>query len=336
MLAPLVSVYMRTIMNSIGVVATSLLFFPLATGACSTGTGDPIDVGRSVTPVNPPPLPGGTTPAPSITPPAPGPSTPGTPSTGAPPTPPGGAVDARFGNPIMGGSGETNNRWQKADITRDGQNYYLMANGWGPNFTSQTIAWDGTSFTVKELQGSQGDNYEPATYPTVFCGVYSDSASKACGLPAALDTINSLKTGWSWKPAADGSNGEYNAAYDIWLGSGPSRSNFTGFFMVWLREPPGQQPAGSLQEQSVSVPNVPGVWDIWTGQVNGAPIINYVRAEGADTLSLEFDALDFIDHAQANGYEIPGTHVLSVAVGFEIWNGPVTDLVSHDFYVHVE
>ena len=58
-----------------------------------------------------------------------------------------------------------------------------------------------------------------------------------------------------------------------------------------------------------------------------------MRAEGDDTLSLEFDVLDFIRHAQANGYEVPGTHVLSVAVGFEIWNGPVTNLSSLDFYV---
>jgi hypothetical protein len=236
----------------------------------------------------------------------------------------------------MGGTGESSERYKKTDVTRDGKNYYLMANGWGPEFESQTLAWDGTSFTVKELLGMQGAEYQPATYPTVFCGVYSDSKSKECGLPAALDTITSLKTGWSWKPAAAGSNEEYNAAYDIWLGDGPTRQDFTGFFMVWLREPNGQQPAGSRGERDVTVPNVPGVWDIWTGEVNGSPIINYVRAEGADTLSLEFDVLDFIDHAQASGLEVPGTHVLSVAVGFEIWNGPVTDLVSNDFYVDVQ
>jgi hypothetical protein len=32
---------------------------------------------------------------------------------------------------------------------------------------------------------------------------------------------------------------------------------------------------------------------------------------------------------------VPGTHVLSVAVGFEIWNGPITNLQSNDFYVDV-
>jgi len=30
---------------------------------------------------------------------------------------------------------------------------------------------------------------------------------------------------------------------------------------------------------------------------------------------------------------LAGTHILSVAVGFEIWRGPVSDLESLDFYL---
>ena len=337
---------MRRTMKSISLFAVSTALLGSATLACSTGTGEPLSgqqtLGGVPTSANPGLPPAGTTPVTPGTV-APGPTSPATttpgsttPPTGTEPVTPPASVEGRFGMPVMGGSGQSSNRWHKTDVTRDGKNYYLMANGWGPEFESQTLAWDGTSFTVQELLGSQGENYEPATYPTVFCGVYSDAVSKECGLPAALDTITSLKTGWSWKPAAAGSNEEYNAAYDIWLGTGPARTDFSGFFMVWLREPNGQQPAGSRKEEAVTVPNVPGVWDIWTGEVNGAPIINYVRAEGDDTLSLEFEVLDFLDHAQASGYELPGTHVLSVAVGFEIWNGPVTDLVSNDFYVDVQ
>jgi hypothetical protein len=239
-----------------------------------------------------------------------------------------------FGSPVMGGTGETTERYAKADVTRDDQNYFLMANGWGPKFESHTITWSGTSFNVVDLQGQQGGGYEPATYPTVFCGVYSDSESKACGLPAALDQLTSLRTGWSWAPADVGSNQQYNAAYDVWLANGTTRADFSGFFMVWLREPPGQQPAGSLSEhRAVAVANVPGTWNIWTGQVNKAPIINYVRDTGDDTFELEFDVMDFVRDAQERGLEIPGTHVLSVAVGFEIWNGPVTNLRTVDFYV---
>ena len=97
----------------------------------------------------------------------------------------------------------------------------------------------------------------------------------------------------------------------------------------------GQQPAGSLRTENVTVQNVEGTWDIWTGQVLGKPIINWVRDEGQDTPSMEFDILDFVRDAQSRGLPVPGDHVLSVAVGFEIWNGPITNLESVDFYVDV-
>jgi hypothetical protein len=234
----------------------------------------------------------------------------------------------------MGGSGSSQERYFKTDVTRDGQNYFFMANGWGPGFQSQSITYSGTSFTVNTLQGTQGPNYEPASYPTVFCGEYSDSRSRACGLPAALDSMTSLRTGWSW--SANGNNGQYNAAYDIWLGTSNERSSFSGYLMVWYREPAGQQPAGRPTTADITVANVPGTWDIWEGQVGGRPIINYVRNEGQDTPSMEFDILDFVRDVGTRGKTLPGTHVLSVAVGFEIWNGPITNLVSNDFYVEVQ
>ncbi len=42
-------------------------------------------------------------------------------------------------------------------------------------------------------------------------------------------------------------------------------------------------------------------------------------------------------YADANqrNFNLPGNKLLSVAIGFEIWNGPVTNLVTEDFYVDV-
>jgi hypothetical protein len=240
---------------------------------------------------------------------------------------------AELGKGTMTGAGSTSDRWEKADVSRNGVNYLLMANGWGPNFVSQSLTWNGTAFTVESMSGSEGDNWEPASYPTVFCGVYSDSQSGTCGLPAALDELESLRTGWSWRP--NGNVGEYNAAYDIWLGNGTDIRSFTGFLMVWYRDPPGQQPAGQRLSSGASVDHVPGRWTIWSGSVNNRPYLAYARAEGQDTLELEFDVLDFVRDAEARQLSVPGTHVLSVAVGFEIWNGPVTNLESTDFFVSV-
>ena len=179
----------------------------------------------------------------------------------------------------------------------------------------------------------QGPNYQPASYPAMFCGAYSDSRSKECGLPATLDSLTSLKTGWSWDP--NGNDSEYNAAYDIWMGTSTDRASHSGFLMVWYREPVGQQPAGKLTLTNVTVPNVSGTWDIWTGAVGGKPIINWVRHEGQDTHDMEFDIMDFVRDARSRNLTVPGTTVLSVAIGFEMWE-PVTNLKSKDFYVDVQ
>ncbi|HEU4579705.1 MAG TPA: hypothetical protein VFS67_15710 [Polyangiaceae bacterium] len=239
-----------------------------------------------------------------------------------------------LGSGAMGGTGNTTNRYAKADVTRDGKNYFFMANGWGPGFQSQTVSWNGTSFTVT-MNGMAGPQYQPASYPTMFCGVYSDSRSKECGLPKTLDSISSLRTGWSWDPNGNDTQ-QYNAAYDIWVGNGSDISSHSGFLMVWYREPVGQQPAGQPTSfRGITVQNVPGTWDIWTGQVGGKPIINWVRAEGQDTHSMEFDIMDFVRDAKMRNLNVPGTTVLSVAVGFEMWQS-VTNLQSKDFYVDVK
>jgi Glycosyl hydrolase family 12 len=241
-------------------------------------------------------------------------------------------VPAMLGDAMQMGSGMSSAQYSTNNVSRNGTYYVFMSNGWGPGFESQTVTWNGTAFTVTEMQGTQGENYEPATYPTVFCGKYSNKTSQKCGLPASIDSITSLRTGWRWNP--NGNTGEYNAAYDIWVG--PSATQFGGYLMVWLRDPPGQQPAGSPEYTGVTVQNVEGVWDIWTGTVNNAPIVNWVRSEGSDTTELEFDVKDFLADAAMRGIEVPGTYIHSVAVGFEIWNGPITNLASEDFYVEVK
>jgi hypothetical protein len=108
--------------------------------------------------------------------------------------------------------------------------------------------------------------------------------------------------------------------------------------MVWLRDPPTEQPAGSpnAMNQGITVANVPGVWDIWSGTVNSRPIINWVRHEGMDSSEIEFDVMDFVRDAESRGLTITGTQVNAVAVGFEIWSGPITNLESKDFYVDVQ
>jgi hypothetical protein len=180
------------------------------------------------------------------------------------------------------------------------------------------------------MAGSQGSNYEPASYPSVLCGKYSPMQVANCGLPAAITSLTSVKTGWRW--AGNGTGGTYNAAWDIWLGNG---TQLQSYLMVWLRDPPNAQPAGR-NTGMVTVANVPGSWVLWTGTVNGLPIVNYARPENQDINEAEFDVLHFVADAKMRSLNLPGTHINSVAIGFEIWSGPVTNLETKDFYVDVE
>src|SRR5690606_849197 len=135
---------------------------------------------------------------------------------------------------------------------------------------------------------------------------YSEKQSiGGCGLPAAVASLGSVQTGWRWKK--NGNEGEYNAAWDIWLGNGNSH---VSYLMVWLRDPPGQQPAGANAISGDTVPGLPGTWNIWTGNVLGKPIVNYVLAEGSDLSELEFDVMDVYNHAKSKNYNLPGTHIL--------------------------
>jgi hypothetical protein len=45
--------------------------------------------------------------------------------------------------------------------------------------------------------------------------------------------------------------------------------------------------------------------------------------------------MDVYKDAMNRKYNLPGSEILAVAVGFEVWNGPITNLVSEDFYVDV-
>jgi hypothetical protein len=245
----------------------------------------------------------------------------------------GGAGSSMLGGATMTGMGRSSEQYATAQVGRNGVPFLLITNGWGPGFESHTVSFNGTSFIVEAMNGMRGSNGQPASYPTVFCGRYSIPEVPDCGLPRALDQIQSLRTGWRW--SANGNTGRYNAAYDIWLGTDTGLSMY---LMVWLRDPPGEQPAGSRNSAhlGVTVANVPGVWDIWNGTVNNRPIINWVRAEGADSPELEFDVMDFVRDAQMRGLAITGTQVNAVAVGFELWQGPITNLASVDYYVDVK
>ncbi len=245
------------------------------------------------------------------------------PTTGAP----------GFGAPTQVGAGTSTAKYLGANVTRDGVGYKFITNWWGQGWTAANVSYSGTGFTVASATGTSTPDGTPIGYPTTYCGRYSEAtAGGNCGLPAAFSTIDTLWTGWKWSSA---DSGEYNAAWDIWLGTA---SAFQSYLMVWLRDPPGRQPAGSTNIPNVTVAGVPGTWIIRYGTVNSRPIVNYVRAEGQDACEFEFNVMDFVKDAQARSATtpalmLPGDTVRAIAVGFEFWTGPFANVVSEDFYV---
>ena len=234
-----------------------------------------------------------------------------------------------FGNPKMEGMGTSTEQYFGADVTRDGVGYRFITNWWGSGFGTANVSYNGTHFTIAEATGTSKPDGTPIGYPTTYCGLYSERmAGGKCGLPAAFSTIDKLWTGWRWS-AAD--RGQYNAAWDIWLGTATA---FQSYLMVWLRDPSGRQPAGNSIIENVTVPGVPGTWNIHHGTVNNRPIVNYVRAEGQDACEFEFNVMDFINDAKSrSALNLPGDTVRAIAVGFEFWTGPFANVTSEDFYV---
>jgi hypothetical protein len=238
-----------------------------------------------------------------------------------------------FGSPAITGSGTSTVKYGSGNVTRDGVGYKFITNWWGQGWLTGNVSYNGTGFTVASATGTSTPDGTPIGYPTTYCGRYSETQPGGnCGLPAAFSTIDKLWTGWKWRST---DTGEYNAAWDIWLGTA---TQFQSYLMVWLRDPPVRVPAGTGTVNNVTVAGVPGTWIIKYGSVNNRPIVNYVRAEGQDACEFEFNVMDFVNDAQAraattSGLTLPGDTVRAVAVGFEFWTGPFMNVVSEDFYV---
>jgi len=230
-------------------------------------------------------------------------------------------------------TGTSTAKYFGTNVTRDGVGYRFITNWWGTGWTAANVSYNGTGFTVASATGTSMPDGTPIGYPTTYCGRYSESTPGGnCGLPAAFSTIDKLWTGWKWTSA---DTGQYNAAWDIWLGTA---SAFQSYLMVWLRDPAGRQPAGNSTINNVTVAGEPGTWNIRYGTVNSRPIVNYVRAEGQDACAFEFNVMDFVNDAQArsattSGLTLPGDTVRAIAVGFEFWTGPFTNVSSDDFYI---
>ena len=230
----------------------------------------------------------------------------------------------------IGGPGSRDLDFQRVKIKAGGKSYIIQNNNWGnPEGTDQTIEYRDNSFTIVGATGAGAGGGVPASFPSIYIGANGDtqgglfSTSSDDNLPKQISTIQSIQTKFKYNRAS----GNYNAAYDVWFASSPPNAPYedaiSGFVMVWLYDPPQNEPIGGspLPEQA----NIAGHnWQVWVGPRGGsrananAPVVSYVATQ--TLMELQFDLLDFIKDAAKHGIQ-PSWYLTDVFAGFEIWDG---------------
>lgn len=233
-------------------------------------------------------------------------------------------------------SGTFTVRYDAAEIpvAGGGKSYYAQTNWWHL-YTSQTMSYDGLSFTIGDPEATTvpANDNAPTGFPSLFIGSYSGNTTTGSNLPKAISELTTVPTILSTN-ALDKDTSNFNAAYDVWLtatGDPLSDSDFSpgaggAYLMVWLFKPADRQPRGGNRGQpnypGQSVDGVEGSWDVWFDPGSGTypPCVSYVSATPRDSLSFDLNA--FIQDAIANDYGVTADMYLNVVfAGFEIWSG---------------
>ena len=212
----------------------------------------------------------------------------------------------------------------------DNNYYFMQVNEWNSS-ASQVMTYGGDFFFKMTTQmGSTAVNGSPTGFPSIFIGANSKHTTTGSNLPKAVSALTTVPTTWNWNDngtLTDDTTNSYDATYDVWFSTSsagePNASGPTGgYLMVWLHKPADAQPiGGSPMKKAITIPGVPGTWDVWIGPNGTRPCISYVSTQ--TTLSLSFDLNLFIQDAVKNQ---PNTilstwYLTNVFTGFEIWRG---------------
>ncbi len=205
--------------------------------------------------------------------------------------------------------------------------YGALANWWG-NYSGQTVAVNGLSFTVQNPNNVSASGNDPIGYPSLFIGKYQRLNIPGSNLPKSVSSLtssNSIMIPTVFETnALNVNHSDFNAAYDVWFTANSSplsdsaSSPGTGgaYLMVWMYDPSNRQPRGSR----VTTATVAGSsWDVWMDYSNPA-CVSYVATSERSSLDADLNA--FIKHAVNNNYGVTNSMYLSVIFGgLEVWSG---------------
>lgn len=253
------------------------------------------------------------------------------------------AADAPDGDASLDQSGTIGrgDRFARAKVAVDGHQYIIQNNAWGQS-GDLVLSYENNSFRL--IEGSGSNNPAPASFPSIYIGAngFTNGGALATSatdsLPKQISQINRIPTKFRWS----GSTDSFNATYDVWFASSDPQGQkyldgLNGFLMIWLHDPGGNnsppQPIGSQQGTAELAGHT---WNVWVGPRGAgdrspdedadlhpdpnAPVVSYTIA-GSSIDGLDFDLMDFINHAVSGGH-LPGNlYLTDVFAGFEIWSG---------------
>ena len=207
------------------------------------------------------------------------------------------------------------------DVVVDVGNYAVQ-NNISNNGTGQcvqpTCSGGNPGFTATFPNGSFGNGgNSPSSYPSVIYGWAAGTFYPGSPLPKQLSGITSANSTWQYSVPG----GSYDAAYDIWLGSGTSGTPGLEL-MIWMGYS-GAQPAGSDTKKTFALGGV--TYEVWTGQVNSWKYIAYQSKSPSASGSANFDLNSFFKDAEGEGVGLTSSWYLwGIQAGFEVYNASGT------------
>ena len=218
-----------------------------------------------------------------------------------------------------GGSGVLTGMSDFASVEHAGRNYIVQNNVYGPG-ASQTLSYEGTSFTITSLAG---DDPNGVAFPAVYIGSVYNRATTGSNLPKQVSAIQGIDL--SFGSNAGSVAGTYHSLAALWLSAGSTPdSGFPsgGVLEVWFHVQTAHDPPGSVIAQAVAISGVAGTWDVWQGTCFDHPCVFYVRKQSLK--DFQGDLLPFLrDAVQRPNALASSAYVNSVFAGFDIQNGGV-------------
>jgi hypothetical protein len=198
-------------------------------------------------------------------------------------------------------------------------------------YTAQNDVSSGTLCMTPNLSGTNASfTVDSATlsgtgvaaYPSLVDGWHYGLNSSDTALPKLVSALTTVPSSVTY---TTGSNGKYDAAYDIWVLPGTSAANVAALttpangleVMLWLNDAGGVVPAGN-NKIGTFTPTGGATWDEYSSTVSTWKYIAFVKT-GQTTFS--GDLAPFIKEAVTKS-ALGGTPYLAgIEYGFELYSG---------------